>query len=295
MKIIDRQPSNTLLRTEMWTVQPDQLDRRFLLSVTTPENRPPDRPLRGLIATDGNMCAGTVFQTATFLEMEGALPPHVLVTIGYPLDNAIPMVVARNRDLTPSAWPDWDRAYGVVLEKDCPPSGDANAFLAFITEELQPVIEDKLGVDPGEWTLAGHSLGGLFATHALLAAPGRFRRLLAVGSSYWWLRPTMFDRAEAFARETGELDVAVFLSAGDRETEAALREGWQPLLHLESWQRYLEVMNGIPDIVADTRKMAAMLARRPGCRTKAQVFENESHGSAALVAFSQGLRWLNAS
>lgn len=294
MQILHRETSNTLHRTTLWTVQPDRLGHRFLVSITVPEGKPPSGGWPALLATDGNACVGTLHQAATFFGMSPAFAPSVAVSVGYPLDNDPPYMVARNRDLTPLPWPEWDAPYGEILGLTCPPSGGADGFLAFLKDELMPVLEAEVSVDPREWTLIGHSLGGLFTTHALLAAAARFRRYLAFGSSYWWRTPTMFERAEAFAAAAAPLDIAVWLGAGDRETRERAFEEFGDMIETPVWRHYLDVMGGVPSISDDTIRMADILSRRLGGRVTSQILPDETHGSAVFAAISRGLRWLYA-
>lgn len=291
MRILSREVSNTLHRTELWTVQPDRIPYPFLVSVTLPAGPRPARGWPAILATDGNGFVGTLHQAATYFGMSPSFAPSVAVSVGYPLDIDPPYLVARNRELTPTPWPEWDAAYGAILQLPCPPTGGADAFLAFLVAELMPMIEAEVGVDPTEWTLVGHSLGGLFTTHALLSDAARFRRYVAFGSSYWWQNPLMFGRAEVFAAEAVPLDIAVWLGAGDFETPARAFLEFGDAVRTPEWVHYLKVMNGTPDIWGDTQRMAAILGRRIGERVTAQVLPNETHGSAALAAMSQGLRW----
>ena len=289
MKILTREPSNTLERTELWTVQPELDDQKFVITITTPQ-MPAEQP-HGLILTDGNLVVGTAMQLMTFLEMGKLTPPNVVVTIGFPLNNPMPHMAARNRILTPSAWPEWDESYGNVLGMRCPPSGQCDGFRAFIIDELKPAIEAEYGVDPTEWTLAGHSLGGLFTTHTLLAVPSAFKRYFAVGSSFWWQQSLMFDLASKFAASAKQSDISVFLAVGDKESWTALKGEWSPMLEIPAWKEYLEIMQQ-PDLVRDNDKMATILATCPGYRVKAATYPDETHGTAPFVAMSQGIRWL---
>lgn len=289
MKILHREASNTLERTELWTVQPDGYDQKYLITITRP-SLPVQRP-HGLLLTDGNYVAGTAMQLLYFLEIGNLAPSNVVVSIGFPLDNPVPPMVARNQDLTPSAWPEWDASYGRILGLSCPPSGNCDRFRTFIIDELKPAIEAEFGVDPGEWTLAGHSLGGLFTTHTLLSAPHAFKRYFAVGSSFWWHKPLMFDLARTFATSTEERDISVYLGVGDKESWEGLREEWGELLETPNWKEYLELMQN-PDLVRDNDAMAAILATCPGMRVEAETYTNETHGTAPFVAMSQGIRWL---
>jgi predicted alpha/beta superfamily hydrolase len=292
MEIFKDEPSNTMPLTHMWTVQPENVDRPFLLSISVPQGDAPEGGWAGVIGTDGNNCAGALNQAVTYPAMGGEIPPAVVVSIGYPLDWPMPAMVARNQDLTPSVWPEWDASYGHILNMDCPPSGEAANFLTFINEELKPEIEKRFDVDPSEWTLAGHSLGGLFSTYALLTEPTRFKRYLAVGSSYWWRGGELFETAEKFACEAGSLNIKIYLAAGDKESRAAFAKSWKPLLEQEEWREYIEIMNGLPEIVGDTERMAKILGMRAGVTVKSQTLFNETHGTAVLPAFSQGITWL---
>jgi predicted alpha/beta superfamily hydrolase len=293
MKVISREKSNTLLRTEVWTVQPGHIGYRFLITVTLPAMRRPDSPLHGLLTLDGSYACGTAFQLASFLEMSGNLPPAALVSVGYVLDSPVPAMVARNTELTPVPWPEWDAPYGEILGTPAPPSGQADRFLAFLNNELKPALEAECGIDPEQWTLSGHSLGGLFTLHALLSDPQRFRRYFAVGSSLWWRKPFMFDHAERFVRESEPIDVSVYIAAGDEETPEGFAKAWAAVLDTPVWKQYFGVMGGIPDIVADSQRMATLIGQRAGCRVTSAVFPNENHSSAPFVALSQGLRWLH--
>jgi pimeloyl-ACP methyl ester carboxylesterase len=293
MKILKREPSNTLVRTEVWTVQPEHISRPLLLTITVPQ-RKPDGLIAGTLMLDGNLSAGLLHHATTYLEMGGELPPSIAVSVGYPLDAPVPFLVARNEDLTPLPWPEWDRLYGIILGGlQCPPSGRADAFLAVLVHELKPVLEKEYGIDPRNWTLIGHSLGGLFATHALLSAPQEFRRYLAVGSSFWWRKPSMFERAEAFGRATDPVDVDFYVAAGEFETAEAFNSQWAQFMHMPEWQEYVACLGGFPDILAETRQIAELLGRRPGCRAHAAELMGDTHSTEVMQAVNFGLRWLN--
>jgi predicted alpha/beta superfamily hydrolase len=292
MKILKREPSNSIARTELWTVRGDAMDYPFLIYITKPMTPKPDKGWHGIVVTDGSLVPGAMSSIAGNIMM-GEVPAAVVVAIGYPLDNAIPAFVARDRDLTPLPWPEWDGPYGQLLGAPAPPSGNADAFAAFVHDELMPFVQTEIGVDPAEWTLAGHSLGGLFATYCLFIRPGRFRRYLAVGSSFWWKKPFMFDRAREFAGVERPLNVSVYLAAGDQETIDAFSTSWHRYMDSDVWKDYLAVMRGIPDIVAETREMAILISRRWGTRVRCDILDDETHGSAVFAAYSRGLRWLH--
>jgi predicted alpha/beta superfamily hydrolase len=290
LKILRREVSNTLARTDIWTVKPDSYDQKYLIFVTRPLSA--NGVLHGTILTDGNQVAGTAMQLASYLEMGDLIQGNVIISIGYPLDNALPAIVARNQDLTPTAWPAWDASYSKILQLPCPPSGRCDAFRSFIIDELKPELVAEFGIHPDEWMLGGHSLGGLFAIHTLLTGRASFKRYFAVGSSFWWHKPLMLNLAEHFSGSTQVREISVYLAAGELESGANTQKEWKKYMRSPDWQEYIRIMGGYPDIVKDTQDMAAILARCPGYRVKAETLANETHGTALFAAMSQGFRWL---
>ena len=76
--------------------------------------------------------------------------------------------------------------YTPTAHADFEGSGDANRFLAFVSEELIPFIERHYRADRADRTLLGSSLGGRFALHALFADPHQFGRFVVVSPALFW-------------------------------------------------------------------------------------------------------------
>lgn len=293
MKIKREEPSNVTPGMRVRLVQPDHIDYPFLVTVSAPMGEVPEGGFNGAISTDGNTSGGTVHQAFMYPSMNGELPPTIVVSVGYPLDVDPPAMLARNKELTPTPWPEWDAGYGKVLGGTAPVSGSADAFLNFLCDELKPALEEEFSINPGEWSLVGHSLGGLFSTHCALTRPAEFRRYLAVGSSYWWRGREIFDRAADFAGQEGETR-AIYIAAGTLESAEAAEADWQKYMNQPDWRDYIEIMGGYPDIWGDSQRMAFVLGKKPGFAAKFESIDDETHGSAVLTAFSRGLRWLHA-
>ena len=107
--------------------------------------------------TDGN----SVFLTATEAAWRRAPDPHfagggIVVAIGYPLTGKVFDLERRKADLKPVAK---DTKSG---------SGEADAFIDFSVNEVRPAVKARFpGLSTSREALYGHSLGGLFALHAL--------------------------------------------------------------------------------------------------------------------------------
>ncbi len=94
-----------------------------------------------------------------------------------------------------------------------PTSGGGDKFLKFIETELIPDIEKRYRVAPYR-ILAGHSLGGLFAVHAMLSRPELFNSYIAVSPALQWDNQAEVKRAEDFFKTRKELDRTLYISIG---------------------------------------------------------------------------------
>jgi predicted alpha/beta superfamily hydrolase len=142
-----------------------------------------------LYMTDAGTNINEIGSTIDFLADNNFMPPVIVVGIAN---------TDRNRDLTPShaGMPHSD---GTV--EPVPTSGGADKFLDFIQTELLPEIEKRYATYSYR-IFAGHSLGGLFAIHALISRPELFNACSATSPSLWWddFR-TLHQAQEFFAKD----------------------------------------------------------------------------------------------
>jgi 2-succinyl-6-hydroxy-2,4-cyclohexadiene-1-carboxylate synthase len=89
---------------------------------------------------------------------------------------------------------------------------------------LEAVIDDVLAVPPGQFTLAGYSMGGRIALHVALAAPARVERLVLIGAS-----PGIADDGERDARRRTDEELADEIERSNIE-EFARRWAKTPVL-----------------------------------------------------------------
>jgi predicted alpha/beta superfamily hydrolase len=151
-----------------------------------------------LYMTDGNAHLGHTASTVEFLARNGRMPEMIIVGITN---------TDRTRDLTPT------KAAGPNAAQ-FPTAGGADNFLKFVETEVIPEIEKRYRVQPYR-VLAGHSLGGLFAVHALISRPELFNSYVAVSPSLQWSDDATLKRAQEFFKTRKELHATLFASLGN--------------------------------------------------------------------------------
>ena len=154
-----------------------------------------------LYMTDGDAHIQHTSGTISFLARNARMPEMIIVGITN---------TDRTRDLTPTRV---DQQPGNPNGR-FPTSGGADKFLKFIETELIPLVESKYRTQPYR-ALAGHSLGGLFAVHAMLTKPELFNSYIAVSPSLQWDGFESIDRVKEFFKTRKELNRTLFTSLGN--------------------------------------------------------------------------------
>ena len=143
---------------------------RWLL-ISTPRGYETGKERYPVIFTlDGRSNFEHMTAAARFLALTGAIPPVIVVGIeshDRGLDYTLPTTSGR---MPP----------GMTGK-----TGGALQFLEFIEKEAVPFIEKEYRAQPFR-ALAGHSLGGLFATYAYYAKPELFKGVVALDPSIFW-------------------------------------------------------------------------------------------------------------
>ena len=155
-----------------------------------------------LYMTDGNAHIGHTSSTVEFLARNGRMSELIVVGITN---------TDRTRDLSPTHVTTTVAGGDSALQ--FPTSGGADKFLKFIETELIPEIEKRYRVHPYR-ILAGHSLGGLFAIHAMVSRPELFNSYVAVSPALQWDNQVVVKRAEDFFKARKEWDATLFVSLG---------------------------------------------------------------------------------
>lgn len=203
-----------------------------------------------LYMTDGDAHMGHTAATIDFLVNNGRMSDLIVVGVTN---------TDRTRDLTPAK----STVKNAAGELQNPTAGGADNFLKFFETELIPAIEKDYRVQPYR-IFAGHSLGGLFAIHALITKPGLFNSYVAVSPSLQWENAEALKRAEEFLKNQKELNVTLYTSIGNEPGRIG-----------ESFDQFREVL-------AKTNIK--------GFEWQAQRMEDEDHGSVVLRSHYFGLR-----
>lgn len=258
----------TLPRTAWWDM-PAGADpaRRHRAYLAWPEAPPPPAGYPVLLVLDANAGFGAAvdsYRALTWRNTPGRPAPALILGLGHP-GGAAYEPAARQRDYTP-ALPGTD-----------PATSGAAAFLGFIETALLPALARRHPVDMGQISLFGHSLGGLFALHALLARPGLFRGLVIASPSLWWGEGAMLDAARRFAARP---------PAAAAGTRLLVTVGGQE----ESDEGPRGAIRAARRMIGNARELAALL-RGAGLAVEFAEFPGEDHGSARLHALIRAPRF----
>jgi predicted alpha/beta superfamily hydrolase len=134
----------------------------------------------------------------------------IVVGIGYrdiPTESGSLYSAQRNRDLTLSE----HEVYAGL--------GGADAFLAFIEEEVRPLVRKQFAdVSIGKEAIFGHSFGGLCVLHALFSKQGgAFDAYFAASPSIWWDSKIVEEAEDFCIRQKTGMECSLQLSYGSLE------------------------------------------------------------------------------
>lgn len=235
------------------------LGTRYVLHVEAPfsvKHATPAEPWPALLCLDGDDQFDAMRQARADVAKDHALPPLLLVGIGYGASYQEPGN-RRARDYTPCPI------------EGAPEGGGADAFLDFIVTRLWPELEKRFPLERDTRGIAGHSLGSLFALHALFKPQPFFNRVLASAPSIWWGERAVLASANSLHATGATLPARLHLSVGARDSSS---------------------MTGDLDLL--TGRLAA--APFPGLAVETEIIAGKNHYNSIHPAFRAGLRFLFA-
>jgi len=231
---------------------------------------------------------GTAVEIVRLLRLMEDVPPLLVVGVGHRAPEPERVFQLRARDFTPSVAVGGSYPDPAML-------GGADRFLAFLRDELKPWAHDRYGADPDDSTYFGDSLGGLFATYALLSEPAAFQRYGIGSPSYWWDDKMMFEREADYARSHDDLPARVFISVGAYENPEGDRRYLDQVPAERRAKAEAEFEAETPvDMVSDVEQMVALLRSRgyPRLELESEVLPGEYHHTSPPLNLSRSLRYL---
>lgn len=208
-----------------------------------------------MILTDAHMDIGIAKTTFDFLTFGREIKEVILIGIGYPPSSTLDSFKKRFRDMTPSHVEGYD------------PSGSADKFVSFIKNELFPFLESNYRVDMTDRCYFGVSLGGLLGGHILIEYPELFNHYIIGSPSYWWDNKEIVKRISSKTIIMSDSVKTVYTYIGSNEGSGMINP----------WTEYNNlIMNKLNKNV----------------KFHSQIYQDETHMSASLAAFSTAIKFV---
>ena len=260
------------------TIQSKHVDQTFRIHVQQPVSRK-DGSERFPVLYLTDSTGGLAFSaTVGILQLGADVERFITVGIGYPAEHGLGGMTLRTRDLTPtesqqsSAGAPALPIEGVLPIESGKRSGGAAEFLAFIRDELQPLIDSEYPTVPGERAYWGDSLGGLFGLYVMFNAPDTFNRYIIGSPSVWWDDEVILDQAKKFAGSGKPLRARVFMSVGALEEVGGESAGFRMVTNVFRIEQALRA------------------GEIPGLELQTLVIPDETHTSVIASNFVRGLK-----
>ena len=250
-------------------------DHEITVALPASYDAAPERKYPVLWVLDAPLMLRMVVGILDTLVIGNHAPEMIVIGVGSRSEDGLAGIGRRVMDFSPSG-PDYfpPGESGVAWQALAPlPEYPhrADDFLAFLVDDLRPKLEAKYRFS-GEHALFGHSAGGMFAAYALFQRPGAFDKMI-IGSPYLQgVRGAVFMAEAAYATRAKDLDVTLFLGAGDREVD--------------------EYFLAISGIVSSMARFSETLRLRqyPSLKLETRIFTGEDHYTVVPRIVSEGIR-----
>jgi|SRR5688572_2633130 len=203
---------------------------------------------------DGDWYFTLAVSTARLLEVNREMRSVILVGIGY----GGSIVDQRSRRLL---------EFTPIREESLAGSGNAAAFLNALGKRIIPAVESRYRTATDR-TLVGHSLGGLFATFAMVRGPELFDRVVIGSPALWSSRTSLLAELSARVEKGLPLPRRIFVGIASGDFTA---------------------------IQGDYAVLRAWLKRAPAnVQWSAEEFANSTHQSVVPSLLARALPWILA-
>jgi predicted alpha/beta superfamily hydrolase len=199
-----------------------------------------------LYVLDGDIAYGMAASIARYLQIGENIPELIVVGIGY-------------GSLTKSAAKKRRRDYRPTETEG------AENFLKFLYEELIPYIDANYRTIPGDRTINGYSLGGLFGLFTFFTRPETFKNYIIGSPNLSWDDYSIFKYEENSPEKIGDMQLNIFISVGSEESE----------------ERYF---NPVDSLVTNIQKQ-----NYSGVNLETKVFDGSTHLMGPPEALTHGM------
>jgi predicted alpha/beta superfamily hydrolase len=238
----------------------------YRISIALPFNYLPSDttryPVMYVLDGDPNLPMAALIQRNMSYDHE--VPDVIMVGIGYQVDNFLSTRSFRVLDYTPSHVAKIDSEMTASHHMKMVTGGAAD-FLQILEKEIIPYIETNYKTNKDR-SLAGHSLGGLFALYALFHEPALFQKYLISSPSLYWNDFEMLgEETEYYGSRHKILQARIFISAGSLEPDP---------------------------MTPDIKQLVNLIRQRhyQGLEITEYVFPEETHLSVIPFSLSRGMR-----
>lgn len=242
-----------------------------------------------LFVTDADIMFGIAADVYGAQQAIGGAGPAVLVGIGYGA-SPLEMTQLRTPDLTPPVDAGETGIVDQLASIVGTERGRADAFLDFILDDVTRAVTERAPEAAASSNmLFGHSLGGLFVTHALLTRPEAFSGFFISSPSLWWNDFAIFGHADTFRAAMAGLEnpPLVVIAVGGREQDVpeVLPEALKGMMTLEVVQDIVRKSR----MVDAARDLGALVEQAGVTRSLVRVFDGEDHGSVVASAITRSI------
>lgn len=186
------------------------VDDEYELSIWLPPSyESSEQAYPTLYVLDAPIFFGSMVWNAFIQNVDTDVPEMVVVGIGKRMKSLDEWWSIRARDYSPVAFP------------EIPGSGQAEAFLSFIEQELIPFVDTNYRTQRDDRILWGQSLGGSFAIYTMFSKRNLFNRYIMSGTSFSSAdnSQTIFDYEHALDTVSLTSEVSLFISVGSLDQD----------------------------------------------------------------------------
>ena len=261
----------------------------YAISVYLPEGEHAAESLPIVFVTDADYKFGMAAEMLGMQCASGVAIPAILVGIGYGGGFA-ETAFRRWRDLT---LPTTEQALAdipLVAAMIGGQTGGAASFLDFLLNALTAVVRTRYPAASADRCLIGTSLGGLFATYALLTRPEAFGAVIIGSPALYWDRFSVLDYFPTFAEklQTVPRKPRVFVGVGGAEEDLPATMPPGSPVSLEQYRDTLVRCR----MISAARELADNLARNGSSEVEFVIFEGEGHQQVGPSVLNRGLRFV---